>query len=328
MKKFVLFIFICSFSMLYAQDENPYLVNCDEKDGGDCAVVIAVSGLKVRAKPSFDGKTLATAPFGSKITRLAPGFNFTDFIYTPDSIQGNWERIRYGKIEGYAFNAFFGEGIMKIKAKYTLLIENAGYCWNDCYGSIKEHYNYYAVLNNTNNKTVDLKKFTPTFACAQSDMGGISINCPDKRPSEFILITKDEISEGAVYVIEKQQVIKGIEEGNPNEINQKVKIPETNWVLEVKAEKRNNEGSEYIQNVLYLRDIKSGTKQQLSLKDENCNYAKLIWCGDLDRDGIMDFMIQTSDGDEENGTSLFLSRDAPKGKLVKPAGRYSYWDCC
>jgi hypothetical protein len=326
---YLFIVFACNFQTLLAQDENPYLISCDtEKDGENCAVVIAKSGLKIRTKPSFDGKTLAVASFGGKITRLAPNYNFTDFIYTPDSIRGNWERVRYGKIEGYAFNSFFGEGIMKIKEKYRLLMEDEAYCWNDCYGSIKEHYNYYALLKNKDGKSVELKKFTPTFACSQGDMGGISINCPDKRPSHFILVTKDEISEGKIHSIDKQAIIKGREDENPNEINQKVKIPETNWVLEVKEEKRMNEDSEYTQNVLYLRDTKSGIKQRLSSKDEFCNYAKLIWCGDLDRDGIMDFMIQTSDGEESNGTSLFLSRDAPQGKLVKPAGTYSYGDCC
>jgi hypothetical protein len=316
-------------SNILAQDDNPYCSTCDaEKDGEHCATVMAMSGLKIRAKPSFEGKPLVVAPFGSKITQLSPGFQFEEKIFTPDSVAGNWERIRFGKVEGYAFNAFFGEGIMKIKEKYKLLMEDAGYCWNDCYGSTTEHFNYYALLYNDNQKRSELKKFTPTFVTSQGDMGGTAINCSDKRASIFILVTKDEMAQGIVHDIYQQQIIKGFEEDTRKEIHQKVAIPETNWVLEVKTEKLKNEDGEYEQGKLFLRDTKTGVKQQLTLKDANCAEAKLIWCGDVDRDGIMDFLIQTYDGGESGGTFLFLSRDAPKGKLVKPAGAYYYEDCC
>lgn len=328
MKKLLLFTLICSFSMLYAQDENPYHISCDpEKDGENCAVVLAVSGLKIRAKPSFEGKSLTVVPQGGKITRLATDVRFDNVVFTPDSISGNWERVRYGKIEGYAFNAFFGEGIRKIKDKYTLLIENAASCWNDCYASTKEHYNYYALLQNAKKNDYVLQKFLPTFACSQGE-NGISIICPDKRPSKCILVTQEEIAQGAVQCVDKQEVIKGQEENSSQEVNRKVKIPETNWVLEVKTEKVNNNGYEYEKGTLVLRDTKSGIKQSLSAKDQNCSGAILIWCGDIDRDGIMDFLIETSEGDEGGGTTLYLSRDVPKGKLVKFGGSYSYEDCC
>ncbi|MEY4903494.1 MAG: hypothetical protein RLZZ292_1309 [Bacteroidota bacterium] len=329
MKKFFLyfiFIFFISQTLLFAQSENSSGVTPTEMVKGQSAVVIAFSGLKIRKTPSFEGKTLGVAPFGSYVQRFEPNFDYATLLYTQDSIPGHWERIRYGSLEGYAFNAFLGDEIMKIKDKYTLVREDEAWCWNDCYASLTSHYNYYAVLMSKDSSRSELKKFTPTFYNEQA----VKLNCPDKRTSSFILITKDEIAQGAITTVKKNEMVCGtIRNDNNNEgihKTQKVKIPETNWVLESK-EIFNKEWNQP-QSILFLRDTKTGVKQQLSDQSENCKEVVLIWCGDLDRDGIMDFMLSMGDGEEGYGIHLFLSRDAPQGKLVKPAGHYYYQDCC
>jgi hypothetical protein len=324
MKYLIILVLSISITFLFAQYPNPYHLRCDgEKDGENCAVVIAISGLKIREKPSFTGKQLIIVPFGKKIQRLVTKDEPNKIIYTNDSIPGNWERVRYGKVEGFAFNAFFAEGIMKINEKYELLKEGEGWCWNDCYGSTTEKYNYYAVLKE--NKKSILTKFIPTFVGAD---GGVSIICPDKKTSEFIIVTKEEITEGPLEVIEKQKIIKGYGDYNSPKINQKVTIPQNNWILEVKSTPKKEGDYEYIFNELFLSDSKTGIKQKLNTKMMNCVSAELIWCGDLDRDGIMDFMVKMSDGDNSNGLFLFMSRYAPEGKLVIPAGEYHYGNCC
>jgi hypothetical protein len=324
---YVVFTFFSSQTFLLAQSENRFCVSCQEvKDGEACAVVIAFSGLKIRKTPSFDGKILGIAPFGSKVEPFEPNFNPRTLVYTQDNISGHWERIRYAKLEGYVFSAFLGDEIMKIKDKYTLILEDEAACWNDCYASLSSTYNYYAVLMNKDSSNSELKKFTPSFY----NQGAISMSCPDKRTSRFILITKDEIVEGPIAASQKRAMVCGkMQKNSYNESpykTQKVKIPETSWVLE--CQEIFNKKWNSTQSILFLKDTKTGIKQQLSAQSENCKEAVLIWCGDLDRDGIMDFMLSMGDGEESSGIYLFLSQDAPQGKLVKPAGHYHHYDCC
>ncbi len=331
-KHFYLPLFLCLFfqTLVIAQRKNTdYISNC--YDDKTCAVVIAYSGLKIRDKPSFESKTLCIVPFATRVLRLENKENrpYIPPITTPDGISGNWELIRHGKIEGYAFNAFLGGDILKIKDKYTLLFEDMASCWSDCFVSLTTPYNYYAVLTNKDSTVSELKKITPGFY-TNNDGWNTSIYCAEKRASSFILITKDEISEGPLQVYKIQQEICNMvydyKETKNKFINQKVAIPESNWVLE--AKETVIKGKDLTQVKLFLRDKNTGQKQQLSAPDFDCRDAKVLWCGDFDRDGIMDFMIGMGDGDESYNIHLFLSRDAPTGKLVKPAGVYSFQDCC
>ncbi len=58
-----------------------------------------------------------------------------------------------------------------------------------------------------------------------------------------------------------------------------------------------------------------------------CDVIELVWSGDLDQDGIMDFMLSYA---TENafGYQLFLSSAAHGKQLVKPLKIYWYGDCC
>lgn len=344
-----LFIFLLAFPIeSYSQEEDTqndaYEVYCEptyeEMGQNQCAVIIAMGGLKIRQTPSFNGKVLGVIPFGEKVLWERPQqMNENETIMNTDSIWGNWAKVRWKKVNGYVFDAFLStDGIMKIKDPYTLILEDAGYCSNDCYASLTRHYNYYSLLRNPDGKRPALKKFKPTFVGSHDSFEGVSINDGDPRESLFILITADEIPQNNINAIYMKETILGWPQNDENQersepvppISKKVMIPGTSWILEVKNEKftSKEEGYTYDINRLYLRDTSSGLYQKLTMDDNSNSTLELTWCGDIDQDGIMDFLIFSASGDHTAGYFLFLSKNPGKGKLVKPAGSYYFSDCC
>ena len=48
----------------------------------------------------------------------------------------------------------------------------------------------------------------------------------------------------------------------------------------------------------------------------------LLWTGDLDNDGNLDVLISDTNELGQNLQTLYLSRDAPQGKLVQAAAAF------
>jgi hypothetical protein len=54
---------------------------------------------------------------------------------------------------------------------------------------------------------------------------------------------------------------------------------------------------------------------------------RLIWCGDLDGDGRLDLLIDTTDNYNVGAPALFLSSKAARGQLVKKVAEFYYVGC-
>ncbi len=309
-------------------DDEKFIVRCNPQDT-NCGIVIAISGLKIREQPNQQSKVLGIVPYGKKITRLVKNTNLAYPEFTKDSIIGNWEKIKYANIEGYAFNAFYAEGILKMEEKYTLLLEDYGWCWYDNYGSPFEKINYYIALLSKDSSETTIQQFTPTFSYYNGDIGGIKIDCSDKRESKFIIATKENLKIGKIKsASNKVQIIS-------RGIYDKFKlfettIPNSNWVFEFVEEKRLSEQdqSEYLAKVMFLKDTKTEKKQKISDNCQGSETIKLIWSGDIDGDGKTDFLLQF-EGEEYDGYfQFFLTKGAENKEMIIPSSRYFLYDCC
>lgn len=54
---------------------------------------------------------------------------------------------------------------------------------------------------------------------------------------------------------------------------------------------------------------------------------EIIWAGDLDRDGRLDVLLETSDHYNESEISLYLSSSAAKGALVRRVASFNHVGC-
>lgn len=317
---------------------------CDTECGSNlsepkecCGYVIALSGLRIRENPSLNAKVITTIPFRSQVIRKKVYFKKSvhGFIennqWSQDSVPGNWELLEWNGIQGYGFNAFIGNSPINMENDYYLLFEDESWCSDDGYASLSYH--YYGVFINGDTTVTELKSFKPTFYRAHNDVNGTLIKADEKKKTQFVLISKNPMTEGAIKIYKNfKPIYTNIVNGRYVEspVVNKIKIPSSNWMLESKKDfvtlnKNDTTRSECI--ILILRDVQSGITQSLGVFNEPNNTISINWCGDLDRDGVPDFMIGVY-SDYSVGNLLFLSSNPGKGKLVRFACQYYWSDCC
>lgn len=330
-------LFIPAFSFAQYEPEKSfretYAYGCDPDQTAYaerpvCGVVIALSGLKLRDKPAFDAKTLAVIPFGEIVERTEKGYdlspaNWQELLMTPDSIRGYFQEISWRGKKGFAFSTFIGDAIYRMNESVYLLFENGGWCWNDCYAS--PAYHYYGLFTNRDSSRWDLQKIKPTFCFDGYEMSGTSIRADSKKRPAFIIAAKKPIAEGLVMTEKKTATIfeRRYFHDSTAVSSQKVNVPLSQFSLSVTTSTSPEYGN---RQSIHLTEKSSGRKQVLQ-SDFYLEKVELIWTGDLDKDGIIDFMLSYSDG-HSYGCQLFLSGFATGKQLVKPMKIYWFSDCC
>jgi hypothetical protein len=309
-----------SFAETYAYGCDPRFAPC--VDNPVCGVVIAFNGLKLRTAPTFNAKTLAVIPFGETVERTEKGYDLKpkedyQYLLTPDSVKGYWQEIIWRGKKGFAFSAFIGDAIYKMKDEGYLLFEHEGLCGNDCYAS--PAYYYYGVFTNRDSSRWELKKINPSFVHDDDAFQGTWIKANTKKPSAFILVSKKPLAEGLLLTAKKQATIfnrtfqsKGKEGLIP------VAIPISQFSIAVKTVEDD------LVNLL-LTENSTGRKQVITSYFYS-DLIELVWSGDLDQDGIMDFMLSYSTKNAF-GYQLFLSSAAHGNQLLGPLKTYWYEFC-
>lgn len=325
----------CSFGQLIEQD-----IRCDtnsDNESGNCyGYIIALSGLRLRESPALDAKVITTIPLGAKVIRkkliaqMTRMYDYPPAEWTKDSIPGNWELLEWNGISGYGFNAFIGNPPHPFDGDYYLMFEDNSGCSDDSYASL--NYYYYGLFINKDTTVSELRSFKPTFYTIHDDFSGTSIRVDDKQKTEFVMISKKPMSEGAIKTYKNFKPVYTKWEKNQyleTPILNKVRIPASNWVLESKKGYEalyKDDTTKYECIVLILFDLQTGTSQRIGAYQPPEDIV-ITWCGDLDHDGKNDFIIKIS-SEESIGNLLFLSSNPGKGKLVRFACEYYWFDCC
>lgn len=312
---------------LSAQPASEFVVRCPypfEKDFDSTVVVIARSGLKLRDQPSFKGKTLALMPFAKKVKLLTlPRFDENgDHIgeYSPDSIFGSWLKVRYGKQVGYAFSAYLGSTIKKMTEDYYLLSANGSWCSDDSYISMSYH--YYGIFQEKDSSWVR-RSVEPVFLVYWTAMFGVGAYAKIKVNGEqplFLLATRAPMPEGKIATTNRRGYFPGSHAGQQPLVQKTT--PASPWIFEMKSF-RDEHG--YMVPHTVLKNRHTGKTQWL--EDEYHQINKLVWEGDLDGDGVMDFILSDFQ-DIITTVHLFLSKDAPPGKLMRKVSEYHFSGCC
>lgn len=321
-------LMVCS---LHAQEDQAYQIRATTGDGtsSECkAIVIAPSGLKLRSRPDFKSTTTVVIPFGKEVSygcdaSLSQG---VPMVYDADSIAGAWLRVFWRGYHGYAFSGYLGNGILKMDKPFYLLAEESAWCWDDSY--ISSDYNYYGVYPNADTTSFIIKKMRPVFYSRfEYGIGGITFTLQQPKPSWFAFASREPFSEGKFPISKPKPGPLNIWNGEPDQ-NKKTDIPRTNWEIKIKMDTiQENDDTPDVRQRLIIRDKKTGTWQYLFDRSIYFHAWDLKWTGDIDGDGISDFMLDISTG-HDGGMMLFLSRNPGKWKFVKLAGMYFWGDCC
>ncbi|MEL6635879.1 MAG: SH3 domain-containing protein [Bacteroidota bacterium] len=319
---FFLALLLSSCSTVLLAQYDPY----DHYDT-DQNTVVAVNGLKLRSKPSLRGKVIDKIPFGQRIEILGERHYGRDTlasdyrIYYAESeeyyeplLSGHWVKARYDEQEGYVFSAFLYhrfDADQEYNQKIALLTEG-GNCYDNLHYRADWHwYGLYEVEG-----VHQLRKVKLDFFVEETELGPfLTITTQQNRASLFIVGSPRPLSEGRLFFSEYT--------GHGTSVYRGGEIDEAAFrraALEIVR----SEGEEYPQLVARGRD---GRGQVLNPLERYFGYPlSLLWYGDLDGDGQVDYLINY--GEESSETILYLSGQAQSGQLVAPVGAYFSGYCC
>lgn len=329
-KQICLYLLLLIPILAVAQYPQDYLIRAENNCAGDTceAVVLAPSGLKMRAQPNFSAKSIAVIPFGKKVKYVSnpQPWEQRPFQFDADSVAGEWRRVFWKGKSGYAFSGYLGRGIFKMDKPFYLLAENAAACWDDAF--MASNYHYYGVYPNRDTSALTIKKHQPLFFNKHEyDMGGVTFSFRQKRLSYFAFASAEPFPEGVVRVSKSKQTLD-VDWHQPANTTSKINIPNTTWEIQVKFETLNDEHNhENRRPRLLIRDKKTGTWHYLFDRDIYFEHIALDWYGDFDGDGLQDFMLYLSTG-HYGGMMLFSSKNPGKWQFVKMIGVYFWGDCC
>ena len=329
MKKLINIFLILSVSVRILSQDVEYLVKCEDKN---CGVVIALSGLKLRAGPSVNAKVFTIIPFGSKVVRnhIRPteeeGYQKPEYAH---AIPGWWEKITWQQQEGYVFNAYLGREIPQLTEDFYLVLEDAAGCWSDLYAS--PQYYYYGLLLNKDSSKAEIHQIKPTFFSIVDVFESVVMHADEREPSLFLFAAKEPFTEDGL--IEKHHLWKDWfmpdDDENIISYNNPLRVPESNWNLSfIKTTAKDTVIYEMKYPIsLQLENLATGKKQILNdWEKRHFESAKLGWCGDLDRDGLQDFILITKNT-RPAIVLLFLSKNSKDGEMMHLGGVYFFVSC-
>ena len=279
-------------------------------------MVIANGGLRLRKQPGKKSKIITTLPFGTEVTYVSNQSFGTDSILVNDTyIYGNWVKVKSQKQTGYVLDIYLDrwekQGFLAnehINEQFVLLFPGCDCNTENIYDP--GQWKWYGYFKNENGQftveTVDISYYrTQEYTC------DLLINASKIKNLEFVIGTKGPHPGKKAGAFVSEVSLKSY----PNSPVDPKAIRDLSLELEVADNGYSNQ--------LYL--VKDNQKQLLSRPDFDYP-ARVVFAGDIDGDGITDYVICY--GDKGAIIGLYLSGQAQKGDLIRLVSFYYGGYCC
>ena len=331
--RFLLLFCLFSGMSLSAQDDDYYGKLAADTTRGGWRYVISPDGLNLRSLPDLKSKVLRKILFNEKVQLVSPEHFGRDTIGQLEyfslegqpyqqPIDGFWLKVRYKQTEGYMFSAYLGWTLSELREEekmlnqdFVLLFAEIG-CNNNVF--YRPDWHWYGVYKQDADWL--LKNVKVSFYNIPMDMMGDVISTNDNRNLQFILGSRKPLTEKVIR--SKDGFERGIEDKPLTTYNGKLLVDST--LKQYNLTILRDEGQNYwdTQKLVFQRN---GRRQEMKLSSYDGTW-NLQWCGDLDGDGLDDYIIRF--GEQIAKTILFLSKSASKGQLIKPVAVYYSGYCC
>ena len=292
----------------------------------DQNTVIAVNGLKLRTKPSLRGKVIGKIPYGQQVEILQPRHYGHDTLasdyrihYSPEQsyepvLSGYWVKVAHDGQEGYVFSAYlyYHYATEEDYNRKTALLLEGGNCRDNLH--YRPDWHWYGLYEEDG--VHRLQKVQLDLFAEESELGPfLTVTTNQPRPSLFIVGSPRPLAERRLFFSEYMGHGASIYMGGELE---------EDFLKAAALEIVDSEG----ENMPQLIALGSqGERQVLNPEERYFGYpSSLLWYGDLDGDGEMDYLIHY--GEESSQTVLYLSSKAKAGQLVAPVGVYFSGYCC
>ncbi len=286
--------------------------------------VISISGANLRKKPNLNSEILAKLPYGSKIKITQEKLLLKDTIgsYTSYSekekftipIIGNWVQVLFKEKKGYLFDSYINktptikdyyitqEELSDINTNYKILFPGSN-CFNNFWPPTNT--NWYGIYKTNEKSSFELKKIVINY-----HMGWIDPKQPNEIGiiEDFIISTNN--SKNLLFII-----------------GSKLKLNEGKTEGEWRNGSKNIEAKIDENHVTTLTLKDNGKTQILNPNNkERIYFTNIFWEGDVDNDGIKDYII--SFGEKQMYIFLYLSSESDDNDIVKPVAIYCSGFCC
>jgi hypothetical protein len=282
---------------------------------GSTYTVIAAPGTMFRQQPDSAGQVLLRLPYGTPLTVIQR--MHYDTLQEPISkvkVPGTWVKMKYKNQEGFVFSADVMSSINYAHEDSVHFFIKGEHCVSNF--EFRSDYNYYAVYQK-DSLHYELRKVQPAFYVRHEIPQGVDVwewyNIGTDLGGEHWLVF------GLPKILREQEIVSYqpplydyySETDTPDPIHT------SRYTISIVRETKDSGWP--IPEVVLLN--KKGARVQKFVG------SRILFCGDLDQDGIAD-LVYLDSNEKEGGYHLALSSYAEKGMLIKAVGYYQLGYCC
>jgi hypothetical protein len=277
--------------------------------------VIATSGTLLRQQPGWAAAVSLQLPYGTHLTVIERmQYDTLQEPISKHKVAGTWVKMRYKNNEGFVFSADVMSRDYNEHRHPVHFFVKGGHCLSNY--EFSPDYNYYAVYQQDSLHHY-MRRVQPVFYVRHEIPTGLDV-------WEWFHIETDLGGEPLfIFGLPKKLNEQGIVSYPPTryEYYSETDTPEpvqtSHYTIHIVRE---NKDSGWPIPEVALLDRK-GVRIQKFVG------SKILFCGDLDQDGIADLMYLDTN-EKEGGYHLALSSYARAGKFLEAVGYYQLGYCC
>jgi hypothetical protein len=276
--------------------------------------VIATLGAAFRQRPDSTAEVIERLPYGTQLT-VVERMQYDTLTETISKrrVAGIWVKMRVDNHEGFIFSADVMSRNTNANEQTAHFFLNGEHC--NANFDFRSTYRYYAVY--MEDSSYHLKKVQPAFYVRHEIPEGVDVwewfHIETDRGGKplFIFGMPKVLKEEKIISYPVTQYDYYSENDTPDP------IATSRYTLQIVRETKDS-GWAIPEGVLLN---KQGNRVQKFIG------SQILFCGDLDQDGIADLMYLDTN-EKEGGYNLALSSYAEKGMFLKAVGYYQLGYCC
>lgn len=346
MKKTTYIILISLFFGCKTENKsNPNIINDSEnitqkgEQNFEEKYVTAISGLNYRKKPK--GKIIGKFKYGEKLNIIEHTNVFETINDDGEIKEDQWLGVKVNNEKVYVFGGYLSNekindhieisnNSQKKQIAFEILLPNEYRDWENKNPSSKLNQNWQELYQKGGKYYLDKADYT--IKKGYSECSGDSTRIIQSKRKTLLFINDSNLNSGELYskIINKNKVW-------PKE---KILFSYKNIEYKIRAEGEiisseevhSDKGLEFYANVknykLYISTNNNFESLFLEELGFNDTFVKLLFVGDIDSDGKLDFIFEANRDYEEERVILYLSSKATQTEIIKKVGEIAIqFDC-
>lgn len=300
----------------------------------DFTLVIAQSGLNIRAQPSLGAKVLIKAPYLSELVYLSRESFGRDTIgelksfirhHNPQGVlvetdvplAGDWVKVKYQGKTGYTFNAYLGPNQDRPKSSDYFVISPGENCGDAFFDLTKYHcYGIYESGDQT-----EIREIKASYVVQETGIGYLAplLTTAENQGLKLVIGSKRVLPTRSSDFMINKITTAWAEATNP--------VLEDACGIFLVEEVMETLPNGEKQTKGFSGSFRRGEREQTIIEGAFIYSISVIGCGDIDGDDEVDYLIGYS-SEESSRKMLYLSSKAMEGEILGLACEEFFGYCC